>query len=317
MKKSAKKRTVDAERIVQALEGIVRDYRAGRGDVLNRMAEWEDPHQDGGDVSLGTVLTLALFGRRAIKRRPLNSVFVVNRAEYEALGRIGAGSVENGAAVVAETAHAWIKADPARIAAWLIKALPRLSGYFDNYLSVADHGMMGAEAWEVPIVDGPWADALDVLVSRAVKDGAGKEFLAVDVIRAMALAWVEAPWAAGTKAAGSRRRRRVTLAAPAGRSAVETFMAVAEARITELDAVIDDGYDRLAMRGTAEEWRAIEALETEREETILRTEECFAMLEGQCDDEGAIDMDFSGPAPPWEEDQSYSGGFWYHSRGEH
>ena len=184
-----KRKTVDREQLIEALEGIVRDYRAGRGDVLNRMAAGEDPHQDGGDVSVGTVLTLALFGRRAIKRRPLNSVFVVNRAEHEALCRIGAGSVEKGAALVAKTAHAWVKADRSSVAAWLIKALPRLSKYYKNYPRVTDHGMLGAEAWEVPIVDGPWADAIDSVLWPQIKDCTGKEFLAFDVIRAMALAW--------------------------------------------------------------------------------------------------------------------------------
>lgn len=81
-------------------------------------------------------------------------------------------------------------------------------------------------------------------------------------------------------------RREVRLTASASRSEIEAFMATAEARIDELDGVIDAGYRRLSRRGAAEQWRAVEALEVDREETILRVEEAFAMLETMTDDEG-------------------------------
>ena len=186
-KSKATTRVVTNEQVIEALEQIIRDHRAGKGDVLNRIAAGEDPHIDGGDPTIGTVLTMALFGRTAIE--PRHSL-TVNRAEYEALARIGAGSATKGAAIVTKTAHAWVKGDRSSLSAWLITALPALSCYFAEVTRVTETGMLSAEAWEVRIVNGPWGPALQsVLVSRDVLDGAGQEFMTLDVLRAMALAW--------------------------------------------------------------------------------------------------------------------------------
>lgn len=101
------------------------------------------------------------------------------------------------------------------------------------------------------------------------------------------------------------------IAALASRECVAAFFSHAEARLGELEAVIDEGYRRLRRCKTAG-WESIEALEVEREEIILRMDEACAMMEYQqdaCDDSdantyAAVDEPSLNPRPPlphgWE-----------------
>lgn len=82
------------------------------------------------------------------------------------------------------------------------------------------------------------------------------------------------------------------LAALSNRAKLEAFFSQAEARLIELEGLIDAGYERLAGNRMASAWEGIEALEVEREEIILRTEEAFAMIEYQQDACDGGDRDY-------------------------
>jgi len=187
MKKTTKK-AVTGERLIEALEGLVADYRAGRGDVLNRLAEGRDVYSSGA-VSLTMVLTLALFGERAFPKDPVGggSVACVER-EYRALCSIGSGSAERGVALLVDAGLAWATRDREGLVAWASRALPKLPSVPAQCAHITRHGLFGAALWEIPVADPSWWTPLQEVTDAAMKP-LGKHDCGDAVVRAMALEW--------------------------------------------------------------------------------------------------------------------------------
>ena len=214
MKKvSTKTATVDTERLVQALEGLIRDHRAGKGDVLNRMGEGQDEHSPGA-VALRRILTLALFGEQAIPKQAFNGGTVVcNEREHAALSSIGSGSAEKGAAVIVAAAKAWAKADRAGIIAWASKAVPKLDIDTPSLKRIKARGLRAAKLWELPVADRTWFVLLQDITGEAMK---GQFMMAGVIVCAMALEWNQPAFRG--RAFGPRLRGLAGIQQSAGRA---------------------------------------------------------------------------------------------------
>lgn len=182
--------TVDTERLVLALEELVRDYRAGRGDVLSRMAEGRNAHSTG-TLSLSSILTLALFGEAGFPKFPHDSDqptypdchgVMCNKVEYLSLLDIGSGSAQKGAALLVSAALRWISSDRAGVIAWATRALPKLQSHETD---TSEHGLFGTELWQIPVAGDWWTGPQEV--AGAVKGP--RIYGADDLIRAMSLSW--------------------------------------------------------------------------------------------------------------------------------
>lgn len=173
-------------KLITALEKVITDYRAGKGDILNRVADGGGA--DDGDVSLEVVLARALFGSRSVPEPPKNGGSVLcTKREHAALAEIGSGSAERGAEVVVAAALAWAKRDRPGMVAWASTALPKLESIDLGRISKA--GMFGAELWQVTLRQASWWAPVQDVTDDAQK-AAGAECDCADaVVRAMALAW--------------------------------------------------------------------------------------------------------------------------------
>jgi hypothetical protein len=191
MKKATKKTAaVSRERLVAALEGLIRDYRAGKGDVLSRMTALDvDSDQSS---SLENVLICALFGEDALPKLPFNGGRVVcNEREHAAFCSIGGGSAERGAPIVVAAALAWVTQDRAGMVAWYCTAARRLQRLPFGY--ARDAGLVGLPLWELPIPHRTWWGPIQDPIDEAQKAGLIAKRAGIgcadDVVRAMACAW--------------------------------------------------------------------------------------------------------------------------------
>lgn len=184
--KAAKPTRQNPEKLIKALEAVITDYRAGKGDILNRLADGAGT--DDGDVSLEIVLTRALFGSGSVPKPPTNGGTVLcAKREHAALTAIGSGSAERGAELVVAAALAWAKRDRPGMVAWASTALPRLGSI--DFSRISKAGMLSAELWQVTLRRASWWQTVQDVTDEALKAaGAGCD-CADAVVRAMALAW--------------------------------------------------------------------------------------------------------------------------------
>ena len=182
--KAAKPSRHNPDRIIKALEGLIADYRAGRGDVLNRVVNDERPGEPFA-TSLREALTLALFGTRAMPTEPLaGNVLICNQREYEALAAIGAGSAERGAVIVIKSALSWLRRDRAALVAWVAKNLPTTEDIIGAPVSVTERGFFGGEYWQIPVRSASWFRKLQKVAEASSPK---KDVIADAVIRILAL----------------------------------------------------------------------------------------------------------------------------------
>lgn len=202
MSKAKKNATVDTERLVQALEGLIRDYRAGKGDVLNRIVNDQAP--DFVVRSLKSALTAALFGNDALPKEALNGGEIVcTKREHHALFVIGSGSAEKGAALIVQSARSWLKRDRPGMVAWASRAIPKLEDVIDAASPITARGLFAAEVWEIPVRSLSWFNAIQDVADEAVKG----DSMADCVIRAMALSWSRGDFVGTTSESRDRLRR--------------------------------------------------------------------------------------------------------------
>lgn len=186
------------EKLIEELESLIRDHRAGR-DVLNRTAEASSRAGDGA-VRLSCALTLALHGWEALPDYPHTSDAVwypecdgieCDARELATLEGIGDGRSEDGAARLVRAAAGWLQRDRAGFVKWARRSVRSLSPRRGN--PVADHGLFGAERWDVPVAGDWFSDFADV----AEELEKGSSFLrrrfrhvsAWDIFRAMLAEW--------------------------------------------------------------------------------------------------------------------------------
>jgi hypothetical protein len=186
------------EKLIEELESLIRDHRAGR-DVLNRIAEGSS-RSGAGAVRLSCALTLALHGWEALPDYPHTSGAVwypdcdgiqCDASEHATLEEIGHGRAEEGAARLVSAALSWLERDRPGFLKWAGRALRSLSPRMGN--PVEDHGLFGAERWEVPVAGDWFSDFANVaeelergspLVKRQLR-----YVSAWDLFRAMLAEW--------------------------------------------------------------------------------------------------------------------------------
>ncbi len=202
--------TVDTERLVVALEELVSDYRAGRGDVLSRMAEGRNAHSVG-TLSLSSILTLALFGEKGFPNHPHENDqptypdchgVMCGKVEYLALLDIGSGSAQRGASLLVAAALRWISRDRAGAVAWANRALPKLQ---THQTDTSERGLFGVELWHIPVAGDWWEGPQGI--ADSVRIGS-RIYGADDLIRAMALSWHQDEFRARVLGAASHRSDR-------------------------------------------------------------------------------------------------------------